>query len=92
MDIAHIHIKRRKHFHRLFDGVRNVVQFQIEKNFMSARFYVANYLRSFRVEQFHAYFDKRFSVREPIKKVKDFFSCCKITGYYYILTHDAPSL
>ena len=93
MEITHIDVEPREHRHRLFDGIRDIVQLEVKEYLMPSRFDLSDYLRAFGVEKLHSYFDKRLPALESVEEIKAGLFICKIAGYYDIFTHQcAPPI
>ena len=73
-----VRVERRYHARRRRHRVGNVMQFQVEEDLVSARLYVADDLRTFRIEQLHSDFYKGLFPLEFVQKRQCFRSVFKI--------------
>ena len=73
--------------HALLDRVRDIVKLEVEEYLVSARLYLADYLRTLGIEKLHADLDERLSALEFVEKVQRGFLVCKVAGDYHIFTH-----
>ena len=90
MDVAHVHVQPRQHGHRLFHGVGNVVEFQIEENPVSPALDLPHDGGSLGVEQLHADFQKGFAllVLKEVEEPEGVFRRLEVAGYDYIVLHN----
>ena len=63
------------------------MKLEVEKYLVSARLYLADYLRTLGIEKLHADLDERLSALEFVEKVQRGFLVCKVAGDYYVFTH-----
>ena len=87
VQVHHIHIKRREHRHRLFDRVRNVVELEVQEDFVTPCLDFADDGRTLGIEQLHADLHKRLAVCELIEKGQRLFAAVKIQSDDYVFTH-----
>ena len=87
MDIHHVDIERRKHFHRLAHRIGNVMKFQIKKNSVSPASEFSYNLRTSGIEQFHTDLDERLLILEIIEERIRCLRRCEIACYYNVFIH-----
>ena len=88
VEVHDVHIQRGQCRHGLFHGVGNVMQLEIQKDFMSA---TANFPHDggpFGVKQLHADLHKGLFLREAVQKSQCFFLAVKVQRNDNVLTHD----
>ena len=90
MQVHHIHIKRREHRHRLFDRVRNVVELEVQEDFVTPCLDFADDGRTLGIEQLHADFQKGFAllVLKEVEEPEGVFRRLEVAGYDYIVLHN----
>ena len=87
VEVDHIHIEGGEHGHRLFHGVGNVVQLEIEEDLVAARLDLAHDGRAFGVEELHADLHIRPLVSEAVEKGQRALPGRKVAGDYYVFSH-----
>ena len=76
--IAHIHIQGRKHFHRLFDRVGDVVEFEVQENLVPALLDFTDNVGTAGIIEFHSHFHIGFHPLETVQKRQGFLLTGKI--------------
>ena len=87
MKVDHVHIESGEHGHGLFYGVGNVVQFEVEKNFVAARLDLTHDRGAFGVEELHADLHEGLFAGEAVEKREGLFLAVKIQRDDNVLTH-----
>ena len=89
VQVRHIYPEVPKRMHAAFYRIRNVMQFQIQKNRMSSFLDFSNDFRSFAIEEFHPDLHIRLSLLllKQVQKAKRLFSTRKIECHHNILSH-----
>ena len=80
MQVAHIDIKVGEHGHSLLHGIRDVVQFEVEEDLVTARLDLAHDGRAFGVVEFHADLHKGLFFGEEVEKIHDFLLAAEVEG------------
>jgi len=68
VQVRHVYVEPRQRAHRLLDGVRDVAEFEVEEDAVSAALDLADDLRPLGVEQLHADLDERLSPGEAVEE------------------------
>ena len=87
MKVGHINVKSGKNRHCFFNGVGDIVEFEVEEDFMASCFDFANDGRAFCIEELHTDFYERFFALEFIEELESFFCGRKIAGNNDVFSH-----
>ena len=87
MEVHQVHIQAAQDCHGLFHRVGNVVELQIQKNFVAPSLDLPDNLGTFGIVQLHADFHKGFFTGKPVQEGQGLLPASKIAGHDHIFTH-----
>ena len=87
VQIADVHVQTGQNRHRLFDGVGDVVQLEIQKNLVAARLDGADDRRALSVEQLHADLHERLFPGEAVEETESILRAFKVTRDDNVFSH-----